>query len=232
MLNGFDAALLVLAAAAVVVGVRSKTRLISLGADENRSDKRDDRANGLAKAVFLHERILRRRPEGIQHLCLFAAFFFPLAIILLVQFPFKLPKPLAGIISLTLDIVGLLGLYGTISLIVRRYAKRPDHLDNKTEDLWGLCLLLAIFLTGFSTAGLRISITGGDWLWNPVSRAASMLFAPLSQDAAAITIKFMWRAHMFLVLAAIASLPFGKLSHLIFIFQKHGAKGGVHPHRH
>lgn len=230
MLNGFDSAFLFLTAGAAVLGVRRKMRQISLGARENRSDNLGDRANGLAKAVFLHSRVLKRRPEGLFHLFLFWAFFLPLLMIFLVQLPFSLPKPVARLIALTLDIVGFLGVFGTVGLIVRRYVNRPERLDNKAEDAWGLFLFLAIFLTGFCVSGLRISIMGGQWFWSPASYFASGFFSFLPQDAASLAIKITWRIHMFLVLCAVAAISFGKLSHVFLIpanilFRNMGPKG-------
>ncbi|NTU60615.1 MAG: (Fe-S)-binding protein, partial [Deltaproteobacteria bacterium] len=78
----------------------------------------------------------------------------------------------------------------------RRYALKPDRLDNKTEDLVGLVLLLLIFATGFLTEGLR-------WLGTFAAVDPTLL-------------KVVWRTHLYIVLAAFATLPWSKLSHVAF----------------
>ena len=235
MLNALDFALVLAVLAVVAGGLAYKARRIALGAPEDRSGDLRERMGRLCRAVWAHARILRDRPEGRHHLFLFYAFAVPLAVILVVQVAFRLPAVLAFPAAFVLDVVGCLGLYGTWRLYVRRYGERPDRLDNRPEDRWALVLLLAIFVTGFLTEGLRVSVMGG-WagLANPVGFVLSLPLSLLPEPWRVVLVKVLWRTHLLLVLFVLASLPFGKFAHIPFgianiFLQNLGPKGAFRP---
>lgn len=235
MVNGLDFALIVLALAVAAGGIVAKARRIALGQPEARAGDWRARVGGVCRAVLRHDRILRDLPEGRHHLFLFYAFVIPLTVIVVVQAAFTLPGFLARPLALALDVVALLGLYGTARLWVRRYSERPDRLDNKPEDRWALVVLLLIFVTGFLTEASRLSMLSGfENLWSPVGFALSIPLHLLPESWRLFLVHFFWRVHLYLVLLTLASLPYGKFGHIPFgvaniFFRNLGPKGAFRP---
>ncbi len=235
MVNGLDFGLLLLVAAVFAAGVAVKVGRIRLGAAEDRGGDHRHRALELWRAVAGHRRILREHPVGRNHLFLFAAFALMLLIIVAVQVSFRLPAVVAGPLSLLVEALGCLGLYGTWRLWRRRYRERPPQLDEKPQDRWALLLLFSLFVTGLLLTGVRIGVTGGGWnLWHPVGFLLSLPFQALPAEVTAWLVRVVWRLHLLLVLLTVASLPFGKFSHVLFgaasvFFQNLGPKGAFRP---
>ncbi len=235
MVNALDFALVLAVLVAVAAGVWRVVRRLSVGQAEDRWDALRPRLTGMLAEVFGHRRILRERPEGLHHLLLFAAFTGMLGLIVVVQVAFRLPAALAGPLSLAVEVLGLLGLYGTWRLYRRRYAERPDRLDDKPRDRLALLLLLAIFLSGLLVTALRIGVSGGAWdLWHPVGFALGLPFRVLPDAAVAAVVPWVWRGHLLLVAVALATLPFGKLSHVPLgaanlLLRNLGPKGAFRP---
>ncbi len=235
MVNALDFALILAVLAVATLGVALKARRIALGAPEERSGDLRERLGRLCAAVFRHTRILRDQPEGRNHLFLFYAFAIPLAVIVVVQVAFDLPAFLARPLALALDVIGALGLYGTWRLYRRRYTERPERLDNRPEDRWALLLLMAIFVTGFLTEASRVAATGGlAGLWNPVGYVLGLPLHLLPEGGRVVLVKILWRVHLYLVLFTLATLPFGKLGHVVFgtaniFLQNLGPKGAFRP---
>jgi Fe-S oxidoreductase/nitrate reductase gamma subunit len=235
MVNGLDFGLILVVLGLLAVGTGWKARRINIGEPEDRFGAYRRRLRELWRAAIWHRRVLKERPEGLHHLYLFASFAFMVLVIAVVQVAFRLPSALAGLFSLLVEAAGVLGLYGTWRLYRRRYTERPERLDNKPEDQWALLLILAIFVSGLLVTAVRIGATGGAWnLWHPVGFALSLPFQMLPDPAAVWLVPFVWRFHLFLVLLALATIPFGKLSHLVFgtaniFFQNLGPKGAFRP---
>lgn len=230
MIKALDLILLLLAGAVFVFGLWRKFSRISLGAPECRCDEPGKRMKAFSGAVLKHLRI-RRELQGTYHYWLVIAFAVPLTAILLAQFPFALNKYVAALISVIIEGAALLGFYGLLRLTLRRYRERPERLDNKAEDLVAHLLLLAVFATGFLTAGLRVSANPAGFGWSaPVGMALSLPFLPLDPSARATLIAAVWRTHLYLVLITLATLPYGKMGHVLFgslniWFQRLGPKG-------
>ncbi|MBE0617849.1 MAG: 4Fe-4S dicluster domain-containing protein, partial [Proteobacteria bacterium] len=235
MVNALDFGLLLAVLGIAALGTWRKVRRIAVGAPEDRFGDLRRRFGELGRAVVGHRKVLQERPEGLHHLLLFAAFAGMVLFIVVVQVAFGLPGILAGPLSLAVEVLGLAGLYGTVQLYRRRYVQKPDRLDEKAEDRWALWLLLAVFATGLLLTAARIGATGGLWnLWHPVGYLLSLPLQALPDGAASWLVGILWRVHLFLVLAALASLPFGKLSHVVFgvaniFFQNLGPRGAFRP---
>jgi Fe-S oxidoreductase/nitrate reductase gamma subunit len=235
MINALDFGLLVVAAVVFAAGVARVVGRVAVGEAEERFADPRGRMLALLKAVFAHTRIRKEKVEGTHHYYLFLAFAGMLGLILVVQVAFTLPAWLAGPVALGVEGLGVLGLYGTWKLYRRRYVERPERLDNQLEDRIGLVLVLAVFATGFLVTALRIGATGGAWnLWHPVSFAVSLPLQALPEAVPATLVGWVWRLHLYLVLFTLASVPFTKLSHVLFgsanlYFQNLGPKGAFVP---
>lgn len=235
MVNALDFGLILVVFGIAALGTWRKVRRMAVGAPEDRFGDFKKRLGEVWRGVIAHRKVLRERPEGLHHLFLFAAFAGMIVLIAVVQVAFRLPGILAGPLSLGVEVLGLLGLYGTIRLYRRRYGEKPDRLDDKPEDRWALLLLASIFGTGLLLTAARIGAAGELWdLWHPVGFLLSLPFRVLPTEAAVWLVQVLWRVHLLLVLITLATLPFGKLSHVIFgtanlFFQNLGPKGAFRP---
>ena len=118
--------------------------------------------------------------------------------VVLLQFGLRLPGLVAALLSLGLEVLAVLGLYGTAKLALRRYRERPERLDNKVEDAVGYVVLFAIFLSGFLTEALRIAADpSAASLLTPVGFVASFPFQVLPHEALATLLRGVWRVHLF-----------------------------------
>lgn len=199
-------------------GINRRFRLWRTGLQDDRTDRMGFRLKNLIIEGIAHRSILRDPYPGILHLLLFLGFLFPLFIIFVVQFAFTLPHSLSNAASLLLDIIGFAGVVAILLILYRRYVTRPPRLSNTPEDLTPLLLLLSIFLTGFIVESLRLSVIGMDkHEWAPIGNAIASLWTSsgMGDSAKGILSSVLFRIHFFLVLAAIAYIPFSKLFHLI-----------------
>lgn len=230
MFKALDLVLLIAAGGVFCFGLFLKLRRLSLGKPECRCDDPCERMKAAIKAVVNHVRI-RREPQGVHHHYLLIAFGVPLLAILIAQFAFRLPVFIAGPVSLIIEVAALLGAYGLVRLTIRRYSVKPDQLDEKPEDLPAHLLLLAVFATGFLTAGLRVASAPTTMSWfSPAGALFSLPFLPFSPSMKATMIAALWRTHLYLVLFTIATIPYGRMSHVVFgalniYFQRRGPKG-------
>ncbi|PLX42813.1 MAG: iron-sulfur-binding reductase [Deltaproteobacteria bacterium] len=228
MLNTLDTAIFTLALILCVGGLYRMWGRIRLGAPEDRSDAPAKRRSYLLSALLGHRKIRKEGVEGRNHYWLFLAFLAMLLLIVIAQLPISLPWWIAGPIALLVDILGFLGFLGVLLLAKRRYFEKPDRLDEKFEDSWGLLLLILLFATGLLLTGMRIAVAGDVWnIWHPIGFLVSLL---LPAKLSAALVGWVWRIHLLLIVATIALLPFGKLSHVIFgamniYFRNRGPKG-------
>lgn len=125
-------------------------------------------------------------------------------------------------ISVVVDSFGLLAIVGIALVICRRYCQRPKRLDNRTEDLIALVLILVVVLTGYIVEGFRIAATEigktpGWWLWSPGGYIFAKAFKRLSMDTLLSWHQGMWWAHLIISLGAISyvALAWNKLWHII-----------------
>ena len=144
-------------------------------------------------------------------------------------------------LSLALDIFGLLLIIGVILALYRRYLQKPDRLDNRTEDLVALLLLLVIAVSGFVIEGFRIAATelktSPDWAaWSPGGYLLALGFSGLGQPTLLLWHKVTWWLHSLLAIGAIiyVSLTWNRLWHIIIsplnVFLRNlGPKGALVP---
>ncbi len=233
MIKGFDIFLISLALIIFISGTARRFRLWKIGKQESRTDEIWARTKSMLLEGVFHRRILQDVYPGLLHLALFFAFLVPLLVIVLTQFMFTLPLEFARIISLFLDLIAMAGLVGVCLLIYRRYISHPSRLDNTSDDLAVLLLILLILLTGLFMEGFRLSIIGRDTqTWAPFGKAIASLLnvVGLPTSTKGFLALVFFRIHFFFVIFTIAYIPFSKLFHIIsspmnMIFRSRSPKG-------
>lgn len=143
--------------------------------------------------------------------------------------------------SMFTDIGGIMALIGVILMVIRRYGRRPDRLDNKTGDLMALLAISVIILTGFLVEGLRIAADEiaihPAWSpWSPGGYILALGFRHIDHATLLILHRTMWWIHSFLVFAALfyIALYFNRLWHILVspvnvFFRNLGARGAMVP---
>lgn len=121
------------------------------------------------------------------------------------------------ILSLLMDLFGLLAMIGIGMATYKRYIDKPDHEDYTFDDAFLLLLVFIILFTGFILEGLRIYITNDPWAnWTPVGLFFSTLIqiTGLSLLSAQLIHAILWSMHMLLAFGFIAYIPYSKLFHM------------------
>lgn len=116
------------------------------------------------------------------------------------------------IYSFCLEILGLMLIVGLFMALIRRYIAKVSRLNNTSQDLWILILLLASVLTGFLVEGIRLAVQRPEWGGYSF---AGLIFSSLlsSKDRATSLYPFMWWLHALISLGLVAYFPFSKLFH-------------------
>jgi len=142
---------------------------------------------------------------------------------MLLFFPWVItfPRGTAYLIyELVMDIAGMMILVGVIMAFFRRLVLRPKTLENRWDDYFALSLLALIPLLGYSMEATRLLATNPAWAaWSPIGNLVSKWFASLGltpQAAIQLHDVFFW-IHAAVALVLVASLPFTKMRHLVYI---------------
>lgn len=218
MIKTIDIFIIFLSLGIFIWGIRRRTRLWFVGTPEDRSGLTKDRLKSLFADGIFHKRILQERYPGYLHLFIFVGFLLPLAVIIFTQVMFSLPGIPAQILSVLLDLVGLLAIISIVLFLFRRFVTRPSRLDNRPEDLVVLLLILAILLTGMLLESLKLNIIGREVsVWAPIGQVFSHLIqlSGIHIQTQSLLAKIVFRIHFFLVLGTIAYIPFSKMFHII-----------------
>ncbi len=181
------------------------------------------RLKKLITDVIKHDKgVFKGSFRRFMHLGVFYGFIIMMigTLIIAIQVDFNIPL-LYGkfylIISLLLDLFGLMALIGIVMAAHRRYIYKRDHSDYTLDDALLLILVFLILLTGFILEGLRISIIRDSWAsWTPVGLFFSMIIekAGLSVITAQAIHAYLWYLHMLLAFGFIAYIPYSKLFHM------------------
>jgi Fe-S oxidoreductase/nitrate reductase gamma subunit len=183
------------------------------------------KARGFLVAYLLnHKTILRKPFAGTLHMVVFWGCVLPIIIIILAQTRLIMPGLLSSIISVLLDIMGILFLAAAIIFFVRRLISR-DTLGPK-QSLLPLLILIIILITGFLVEGIRLGIVHPENIWvSPVGYLLSSIL-----PASPLLMQLMIRVHLYLFILLIALIPFTFFRHLIIsplniIFKKQANRG-------
>jgi Fe-S oxidoreductase/nitrate reductase gamma subunit len=229
----------------VLFGFYLRYRLWRRGKGEGKWSQSKERWKGLFIYVFGHRGVLRSLLPGTSHLLLFWSFVFLSSSILVALVQEYLFFPLLRIrffgpesypyYRLVLDLLGIIGLIGTISLVCRRYLGRPKGLDNQRTDAISLLLLSFVFLTGLSLTGIRNQLYQSSWSqWAPAASFAGRVLRNFFEEERSLKAFFsaLWWAHIFLSLTLLSYIPFSRILHLFssslsIFFRNLEAKGAL-----
>jgi Fe-S oxidoreductase/nitrate reductase gamma subunit len=230
------------------------------GRPEARISRLPARVGEILQQIFGQKKVLRDRRPGIMHALIFFGFLalFIGTDVIAVEEDFTIPLmgEQAGQIlvggfyqsyEFVLDTLGLAFVAGVIWATWRRYAQKPDRLDNRGTDAWVLVVMLFIGIGGFLIEGLRIanqSIEGVEVYNQSWARLSYVGFALASlfraiglgnESPIALAIHpVLWYTHAIATFAFIGSLPFSKFRHIIYtplntFFNDMSPKGALDP---
>ena len=222
--------------------VYKRVQLWKKGKEENRKDNLKDRVVFAAKSVFLHTRILKDRYPGIMHLAIFWGFLVLLVGTIIVAIESDVPfvhfyyGGFYLIVSLLLDIAGLVLLVGVCMAIYRRVKEKPERLKpEKAEDNIIVYFLLAVVVTGFLTEAVRIAAQGFP-RFELYSLVGFLLAIPLNLVGinGPLAHRVLWFIHMACSFAFIAYVGYSKLIHIVvtpanIVFKDNRSYGVVDP---
>jgi len=199
--------------------------------DDHSREGMGERIGYALRYMVGHQRILRDLYPGAMHFLMFAgmAVLFLVTLLVMAQEDFTalffgvtfLEGPIYLLWSLAGDLFGLALLAGTLMALFRRYVQKPARLDNESQDLWALLLLLALVVTGFFAESLRMVGDGeilAPWsLWSPAGwlGARILLATGLEEGAIRLIHAVNWQVHMVLAMVFIATIPWSKFWHMI-----------------
>ncbi|MGD8209022.1 MAG: (Fe-S)-binding protein, partial [Desulfobacterales bacterium] len=224
MLTAFDLLLIAIAIVIMAVGFRKRWAVVKSGRPEKLL--RDPR--GLIQYLFGHDKILQNRKAGWAHLFVFFGFFIPLTIIILSQFDFALPAPIARLLSLLTEFLGLAMLGGLIYFLIRRFGSAEPLSPKRT--VFPVILLLFIIVTGFLAEGTRLAILPSGSAWSsPVGWLIS-----LTLPGSPLLMQVLIRLHFFAILVFVAALPYTFMRHLVassqnIYYKREGMQGALVP---
>ena len=224
MLTAFDLLLIAIAIVIMVAGFRKRWAAVQLGRPEKLS--RDPL--GLIQYLLGHSKILQNRKAGWAHLCVFFGFLIPLVIIILSQFDFVMPVPVARLLSLLTDLLGLAMLVGLVYFLLRRFGVAEPRAPQRT--IFPVMALLFIIVTGFLAEGTRLAIVPAGFSWSsPVGWLIS-----LTLPNSPLLMQVLIRLHFFALLVFVAALPFTFMRHLVassqnVYYKRQAMRGAARP---
>jgi Fe-S oxidoreductase/nitrate reductase gamma subunit len=205
LLTAFDLLLIAIAIVIMVAGFRKRWAAVQLG----RPEKLSCDLLGLIKYLFGHSKILQNPKAGWAHLFVFFGFLIPLVVIILSQFDFIMPVPVARLLSLLTDLLGLAMLVGLVYFLLRRFGVAEPRAPKRT--IFPVMVLLFIIVTGFLAEGTRLAIVPAGFSW---SSPAGWLISLALPDSP-LLMQVLIRLHFFALLVFVATLPFTFMRHLI-----------------
>ena len=214
--------LMVVATAIFAYGVYRKFRFYRQGApDASRLRSWKERLRLFIWDVPLQVKVLKDPVPGLIHVLIFWSF---LALMLATAVVFMEADfgvsiyhgPFYLFITLLADLAGLACFAGLVFAAVRRYALKPERLDNRWDDAFVLVLLGLAVVTGFMLEGLRIHYTRDQWAaWSPVGYLASLGWGGMNEATARPVVQSLWWFHFALTFVFVAAIPYTKFFHIL-----------------
>ena len=224
MLTAFDLLLIAIAIVIMVAGFKKRWAVLQLGREKPQSKD----LLGLVKYLLGHDKILQNRYTGLAHLAVFFGFLIPFVIIILAQFDFAIPLPVARILSLLTDLLGLAMAVGLVFFLLRRI--RSTAAQPSPQTVFPAVVLLIILITGFLAEATRLSIGPPGFSW---SSPVGWLISPALPDSP-LLMQVLIRLHFLTVLVFVATLPFTFMRHVVagslsVYYRRQGVPGGLTP---
>ena len=181
------------------------------------------------ETIFFTGKVTRKANVGIFHSLIYYGFVILWIATDLVAIhadtPFQIYKGWTYIIiSFLADIAGLAILAGLALAFYRRYVKKPDSLSatQPKREYFMYGMLAALVIIGYLLEGLRILGTGmpvDEARWSPVGWLVANFFMSFgwSNDSLATVYRALWLGHMANTMAFVASIPYSKFSHIVFL---------------
>src|SRR5690606_3313572 len=181
------------------------------------------------ETMFFTGKVTRQTNVGIFHSLIYYGFVILWIATELVAIhadtPFQIYKGWTYIIvSFTADIAGIAILIGLGLAFYRRYIKKPDYLSatQPKREYFMYAMLAALVIVGYWLEGLRILGTGmpvDEAKWSPVGWAIAKCFMSFgwSNETLSSVYRFLWFGHMANTMAFVASIPYSKFSHILFL---------------
>ncbi|NQU62939.1 MAG: (Fe-S)-binding protein [SAR324 cluster bacterium] len=165
-------------------------------------------------AYLLHHGQIRKKPwTGLFHLLLVWGFCLNVLVVFLDQIGGVLLGSQPKVVSLLLDITGVMMLVSTIFFLIGRGFKETYPESGKTNRrvIFPLVVLLLILLSGFLAEGFRLSIQANETIWtSPIGTLLSQVLPD-----SPLLMQLMIRLHFYLVLIFLATLPFTFMRHVV-----------------
>jgi Fe-S oxidoreductase/nitrate reductase gamma subunit len=144
-------------------------------------------------------------------------------------------------LSVVTDVGGVMAIIGVTLAMIRRYRQKPERLDNKSEDLVALLLILVVVVSGFIVEGFRIAATeletAPSWApWSPGGYVLALTLSGMSENALLIWHRVWWWLHSVISIGAIiyVAFYFSRLWHIVIdpinvFFKNLGPRGTLAP---
>ena len=202
---------------------------ISVGQNENRSDKIGERIKNVITIAFGQSKLLRDPVAGTIHFLIFWGFvLFLFAVIeIIIQgfytpFSLKFLGPFYSLITITQDVFGLLVIIAVFSALYRRYITKVERLDVGKAGLLDatfilvLILFVVISMFGQNAAAIaEMNFELASYEIRPVSLPLAKLLFAGSTATAEFWFEAFWWMHIIFVLGFMNYLPYSKHLHVI-----------------
>jgi Fe-S oxidoreductase len=199
-------------------------QLVRLGRPANRLDDLPKRLELEGTVVLGQRKLLQRFGPGIMHAFIFWGFLVLLTTIVeaigeVFQRDFAIPLiGRSGWLGLVQDVFSVLVIVGIGMAVYIRKVQRPERFKGShlEEADFILLMILGIMLTLLALNGAKIAlgINEAPAGWTPVSNLVAQLFEPMSEGTAdGFEQAFLW-AHLGLIFAFLAYIPYSKHLHI------------------
>lgn len=214
-------------AAVFLYGIYRRLRIYLWGSGPLQFDYIADRIRRSVVNAFGQKKVVRKRFPGLMHLFIYSGiivlFIGTILVALNVDFwePVFHQEFLVGyfylFFELFLDAFGLVAIVGILLAIYRRTVSRPQNLPTAKGDVYVLAALLVIMITGYLMEGIRLAVDKPAWApWSFVGyRVALMLEVEGLVRQMASVYQGLWWFHALMAFAAVASIPYTKLFHIV-----------------
>jgi Fe-S oxidoreductase/nitrate reductase gamma subunit len=202
-------------------GVYDHYRLWRVGQPEDRRGSCRAGIGRFLQNTLGHSRILRKSYPGILHWLIFWAFIIlALGTMSIATHEHTGLPTFQGsyylVLSLAMNLLGLLAMVAIVLFLWRRYVTRPDGLDSTAGDWVAPVFIFLVMTTGFLLSGVRIASAPDPWAaWRPVAYFISTWFSGVSPASLMAAHRDIWLVHMCMAMGFIAYLPYSKLFHII-----------------